>query len=95
MRNIYSSLGFLATKQQNLIFATVGGSSPLASHAQYVIRIILIMPTELPSAQQFTEEVEEAMSLDQQVSIQGQELADAENEARLTAAKIHFMDIFE
>ena len=53
------------------------------------------MPTELPSAQQFTEEVEVAMSLDQRVSIQGQELADAANEVRLTAAKIHFMDIFE
>ena len=61
-----------------------------------VFRIIVIMPTdELPSAQQFTEEVEVAMSLDQQVSIQGQELADAANEVRLTAAKIHFMDIFE
>ena len=61
-----------------------------------VFRIIVIMPTdELPSAQQFTQEVEEAMSLDQQVSIQGQELADAENEVRLNAAKIHFMDIFE
>ena len=53
------------------------------------------MPTELPSAQQFTEEVEVVMSLDQRVSIQGQELADAANEVRLTAAKIHFMDIFE
>ena len=53
------------------------------------------MPAELPSAQQFTEEVEVVMSLDQQVSIQGQELADAANEVRLTAAKIHFMDMFE
>ena len=53
------------------------------------------MPTELPSAQQFTEEVEVVMSLDQRISIQGQELADAANEVRLTAAKIHFMDIFE
>ena len=53
------------------------------------------MPAELPSAQQFTEEVEVVMSLDQRVSIQGQELADAANEVRLTAAKIHFMDIFE
>ena len=53
------------------------------------------MPTELPSAQQFIEEVEVVMSLDQRVSIQGQELADAANEVRLTAAKIHFMDIFE
>ena len=66
---------------------------PDAESVCELIRIILIMPTELPSAQQFTEEVEEAMSLDQQVSIQGQELADAENEVRLTAAKIHFMDI--
>ena len=53
------------------------------------------MPAELPSAQQFIEEVEVVMSLDQRVSIQGQELADAANEVRLTAAKIHFMDIFE
>ena len=53
------------------------------------------MPAELPSAQQFIEEVEAVMSLDQRVSIQGQELADAANEVRLTAAKIHFMDIFE
>ena len=53
------------------------------------------MPAELPSAQQFTEEVEVVMSLDQRISIQGQELADAANEVRLTAAKIHFMDIFE
>ena len=53
------------------------------------------MPTELPSAQQLTEEVEMIMSLDQQVSIQGQELADAANEIRLNEAKIHFMDIFE
>ena len=53
------------------------------------------MPAELPSAQQLTEEVEMIMSLDQQVSIQGQELADAANEVRLNAAKIHFMDIFE
>ena len=53
------------------------------------------MPAELPSAQQLTEEVEMIMSLDQQVSIQGQELADAANEIRLDEAKIHFMDIFE
>ena len=53
------------------------------------------MPAELPSAQQFIEEVEVVMSLDQRISIQGQELADAANEVRLTAAKIHFMDIFE
>ena len=53
------------------------------------------MPAELPSDQQFIEEVEAAMSFDQQASIQGQELAEAENEVRLTAAKIHFMDIFE
>ena len=53
------------------------------------------MPTELPSAQQFTEEVEMIMSLDQQVSIQGQELADVANEIRLNEAKVHFMDIFE
>ena len=53
------------------------------------------MDTELPSAQQMTEEVEMIMSLDQQVSIQGQELAEAANEIRLNAAKIHFMDIFE
>ena len=53
------------------------------------------MPAELPSAQQLTEEVEMIMSLDQQVSIQGQELADAANEIWLNEAKIHFMDIFE
>ena len=53
------------------------------------------MPAELPSDQQFIEEVEAAMSFDQQASIQGQEFAEAENEVRLTAAKIHFMDIFE
>ena len=53
------------------------------------------MPAELPSDQQFVEEVEAAMSFDQEASIQGQELAEAENEVRLTAAKIHFMDVFE
>ena len=53
------------------------------------------MPTELPSAQQLTEEVEMIMSLDQQVSIQGQELADAANEIRLNEAKVHFMEVFE
>jgi len=53
------------------------------------------MPTELPSAQQLTEEVEMLMSLDQQVSIQGQELAEVANEIRLNEAKVHFMDIFE
>ena len=53
------------------------------------------MPAELPSAQQLTEEVEMIMSLDQQVSIQGQEVADAANEIRLNEAKIHFMEIFE
>ena len=53
------------------------------------------MPAELPSDQQFVDDVEAAMSFDQEASIQGQELADAENEVRLTAAKIHFMDIFE
>ena len=50
---------------------------------------------EFPSVQQFAEEVEMVMSLDQQVSIQDQELADAANEVRLNAAKIHFMDLFE
>ena len=53
------------------------------------------MPAELPSAQQLTEEVEMIMSLDQQVSIQGQEVADAANEIRLNEAKIHFMEVFE
>ena len=53
------------------------------------------MPTELPSAEQLTEEVEMLMSLDQQVSIQGQELAEVSNEIRLNKAKVHFMDIFE
>ena len=53
------------------------------------------MPTELPSAQQLTEEVEMIMSLDQQVSIQGQELADSANEIRLNEAKVHFMEVFE
>ena len=53
------------------------------------------MPAELPSDQQFVDDVEAAMSFDQEASIQGQELAEAENELRLTAAKIHFMDIFE
>ena len=53
------------------------------------------MPAELPSAQQLTEEVEMIMSLDQQVSIQGQELADSANEIRLNEAKVHFMEIFE
>ena len=50
---------------------------------------------ELPSDQQFVDDVEAAMSFDQDASIQGQELAEAENEVRLTAAKIHFMDVFE
>ena len=53
------------------------------------------MPAELPSDQQFVDDVEAAMSFDQEASIQGQELAEAENELRLTAAKIHFMDVFE
>ena len=50
---------------------------------------------EFPSVQQFAEEVEMVMSLDQQASIQEQELADAANEVRLNAAKVHFMDLFE
>ena len=53
------------------------------------------MPAELPSDQQFVDDVEAAMSFDQEASIQGQELAEAEKELRLTAAKIHFMDVFE
>ena len=53
------------------------------------------MPTELPSAQQLIEEVEMVMSLDQQISIQSQELADSANEIRLNEAKIHFMEVFE
>ena len=53
------------------------------------------MPAELPSDQQFVDDVEAAMSFDQEASIQGQELVEAENELRLTAAKIHFMDVFE
>ena len=53
------------------------------------------MPAELPSDQQFVDDVEAAMSFDQEASIQGQELAEAENELRLNAAKIHFMDVFE
>ena len=57
------------------------------SHIIHIIHIISHYP--------HSEEVEVVMSLDQRVSIQGQELADAANEVRLTAAKIHFMDIFE
>ena len=53
------------------------------------------MPAELPSDQQFVDDVEAAMSFDQEASIQGQELAEAENELKLNAAKIHFMDVFE
>ena len=53
------------------------------------------MPAELPSDQQFVDDVEAAMSFDQEASIQGQELAEAENELTLNAAKIHFMDVFE